>query len=63
MSLLRLDCEVDVEPADLKMGAWDREEVRLLFDQLAFRTLLPRLLEAVGEQRGRHRGRARSTSR
>jgi DNA polymerase I len=50
MSQLRLDCEVDAEPADLRMGAWDREEVRLLFDQLAFRTLLPRLLEAVGEQ-------------
>jgi DNA polymerase I len=49
MSLLRLDCEVDVAPADLKMGAWDREQVRVLFDQLAFRTLLPRLLEAVGE--------------
>jgi len=50
MSRLRLDCEVDIEPADLRMGAWDREAVRLLFDQLAFRTLLPRLLEAVGEQ-------------
>jgi DNA polymerase-1 len=50
MSRLRLDCEVDVAPVDLRMGAWDREQVRLLFDQLAFRTLLPRLLEAVGEQ-------------
>ncbi len=50
MSQLRLDCDVDVEPAALRMGAWDREEVRLLFDQLAFRTLLPRLFEAVGEQ-------------
>jgi DNA polymerase I len=49
MSLLVLDCDVDVAPADLKMGAWDREQVRILFDQLAFRTLLPRLLEAVGE--------------
>ena len=49
MSRLRLDCDVDVAPADLKMGAWDREQVRVLFDQLAFRTLLPRLLEAVGE--------------
>ena len=49
MSLLRRDVDVDVEPADLQMGAWDREEVRVLFDQLAFRTLLPRLLEAVGE--------------
>ncbi len=50
MSRLVLDVEVDVEPADLRMGAWDREEVRVLFDQLAFRTLLPRLFEAVGEQ-------------
>src|SRR5689334_6016067 len=50
MSQLRIDCEVDVEPADLRMGAWDRDQVRVLFDQLAFRTLLPRLLEAVGEQ-------------
>jgi DNA polymerase-1 len=49
MSRLRLDCEVDVTPAELKMGAWDREQVRVLFEQLAFRTLLPRLLEAVGE--------------
>ena len=31
------------------MGAWDREVVRVLFDQLAFRTLYPRLLDAVGE--------------
>src|SRR5690349_17277539 len=50
MSQLRIDCEVDVEPAALRMGAWDRDEVRVLFDQLAFRTLLPRLFEAVGEQ-------------
>lgn len=50
MSQLRLDCEIDAEPSELRMGAWDRDEVRVLFDQLAFRTLLPRLLEAVGEQ-------------
>jgi DNA polymerase-1 len=49
MSRLRLDCDVDVEPSALKMGAWDREQVRVLFDQLEFRTLLPRLLEAIGE--------------
>ncbi len=49
MSRLVLDVPLDVAPADLRMGAWDREEVRVLFDQLAFRTLLPRLLEAVGE--------------
>jgi DNA polymerase-1 len=49
MSRLVVDVPLDVRPEDLRMGAWDREEVRVLFDQLAFRTLLPRLLEAVGE--------------
>src|SRR5262245_2651606 len=49
MSRLRLDCDVDAVPAELRMGAWDREQVRVLFDQLEFRTLLPRLLEAVGD--------------
>ena len=38
MSRLRLDCVVDVEPSDLRMGAWDREQVRVLFDQLEFRS-------------------------
>src|SRR3954454_24657654 len=50
MSQLVCDVPLDVDPADLRMGAWDRDEVRVLFDQLAFRTLHPRLLEAVGEQ-------------
>ena len=49
ISRLRRDVELDVGPADLRQGAWDREHVRQLFDQLAFRTLWPRLLEAVGE--------------
>jgi DNA polymerase-1 len=49
MSRLKLDVEVGVTPGELRMGAWDREEVRVLFDQLAFRTLLPRLFAAVGE--------------
>ncbi len=49
MSQLRLDCDVDAVPAELRMGAWDRDEVRVLFDQLEFRTLLPRLLEAIGD--------------
>jgi DNA polymerase I len=49
MSRLLLDVPLDIAPDELRMGAWDREEVRVLFDQLAFRTLLPRLLEAVGE--------------
>ena len=49
MSQLKCDVEVGVAPGELRMGAWDREQVRVLFDQLAFRTLLPRLFEAVGD--------------
>ena len=49
ISKLLRDVELDVGPSDLVQGAWDRDEVRLLFDQLAFRTLWPRLLDAVGE--------------
>jgi DNA polymerase-1 len=46
---LRCDVELERKPSDLEQGAWDRDEVRQLFDQLAFRTLWPRLLEALGE--------------
>ena len=49
MSLLVRDVPLDVDPGELRQGPWDREQVRLLFDQLAFRTLLPRLLEGLGE--------------
>jgi DNA polymerase-1 len=49
MSQLVCDVPLTVDVADLRQGAWDREQVRVLFDQLAFRTLMPRLLEAVGE--------------
>lgn len=47
----RLDLAVDcgVEPTELRQGPFDREKVRVLFDQLEFRTLLPRILDAVGE--------------
>src|SRR3954447_20780558 len=38
-----LECDV----ADLKMGGWDQEEVRQLFNFLEFRTLWDRLLEAT----------------
>jgi DNA polymerase-1 len=48
MSRLVLDVEVGVEPGDLREGAFDSEAVRVLFNQLEFRTLLPRLLEAIG---------------
>ena len=49
ISRLLRDVELDLGPSDLVQGAWDREQVRVLFDQLAFRTLWPRLLDAVGE--------------
>jgi len=48
----RLNCEVDlggITPADLKQGSFDRERVRVLFNQLEFRLLLPRILDAVGD--------------
>jgi len=45
--LLDVDCGADID--QLQQGAFDREKVRVLFDQLAFRTLLPRMMEAVGQ--------------
>lgn len=48
MSILRLDVDCGAELSDLKQGNFDREKVRVLFDQLEFRTLLPRMMEAVG---------------
>jgi len=48
MMRLRLDCDISLDPDDLVPTAFDREEVRTLFTQLEFRTLYPRLLEAVG---------------
>ncbi len=50
-AMSRLICDVDVglKPEDLREGAFDAEAVRVLFNQLEFRTLLPRLLEAIGE--------------
>jgi DNA polymerase-1 len=50
MSRLRSDVELDFSAADLRQRSWDREHVRVLFDQLEFRTLLPRLFEAVGDE-------------
>ncbi len=49
MSKLRTDLDLEYEPDDLRMGGWDHETVRVLFEQLEFRTLYPRLLEAIGE--------------
>jgi DNA polymerase I len=50
MSRLRSDVALDFSAADLRQRSWDREQVRVLFDQLEFRTLLPRLFEAVGDE-------------
>ncbi len=50
MSRLTRDVDLDgVTPADLKQGSFDRERVRVLFNQLEFRLLLPRILDAVGD--------------
>ncbi|HUV11654.1 MAG TPA: DNA polymerase I, partial [Acidimicrobiia bacterium] len=38
-----------VQPEDLLVGAFDRERVRVLFDQLAFRTLFARMMAAIGD--------------
>lgn len=50
MTWLRRDVPeaLALSPADLVQGAWDPEAVRVLFNQLSFRTLLNRLLETVG---------------
>ncbi len=50
MSRLILDVDLGgITPADLHQGAFDRERVRVLFNQLEFRLLLPRILDAVGD--------------
>jgi DNA polymerase-1 len=49
MSRLVCDVDVGVAPTELSQGAFDREKVRVLFNQLEFRTLLPRILDAVGD--------------
>ncbi|HVW79629.1 MAG TPA: DNA polymerase I [Mycobacteriales bacterium] len=40
---LRRDVPLDVTPADLRLGQWDREAVHQLFDTLQFRVLRERL--------------------
>jgi DNA polymerase-1 len=49
MSVLRRDVDVGLDPTSLVPTAFDREPARVLFDQLEFRTLWPRLLEALGD--------------
>jgi DNA polymerase-1 len=48
MSILRRDVPLEVGFDDFTMHAIDREQLRVLFNQLEFRTLLPRILEALG---------------
>lgn len=50
MTWLRRDVPeaLALSSVDLVQGAWDPEDVRVLFNQLSFRTLLNRLLETVG---------------
>jgi DNA polymerase-1 len=48
MSILQRDVPLDVDVDRLRIGGWDPEAVRELFQQLEFRTLYPRLLEALG---------------
>ncbi len=48
MSRLLTDVDVPAQPTDLRQGAWDQEAVRVLFNQLAFRSLLSRLPGAMG---------------
>jgi len=50
MSVLRTDLDLALDPDDLRMGGWDRHAVQVLFQQLEFRLLYPRLLEALGEE-------------
>ncbi len=49
MSILERSVPIEVAVEDLLIGGWDHETVRILFQQLEFRTLYPRLLEALGE--------------
>ncbi len=52
LMVLRRDCELDVDIADLVMGEPDVDEVKRLFDFLEFRTLWDRLVEALGTDLG-----------
>ena len=43
------DVPLDIAIEDLRMGDWDRDATRQLFNFLEFRTLWDRLIEAVGD--------------
>ena len=57
MSRLDLDVDCGVEIDELHQGAFDAEKVRVLFNQLEFRTLLP--AAARRDRRGRRGARGR----
>ncbi len=48
LARLETSLELAVEPDDCRMGEWDRDAVRRLFNSLEFRSLLERL-EEIGE--------------
>ncbi len=48
MTILQRDVDCSVTLDDLRLGTFDKEVVRVLFNQLEFRTLLPRILDAFG---------------
>ncbi|HEX6207444.1 MAG TPA: DNA polymerase I [Actinomycetota bacterium] len=50
--LVRLvtDLDLDIEPQECRVGEWDQDQIRTLFNALEFRSLLERLQE-VGEPR------------
>ncbi len=52
LMVLRRDCDIDLDIAELKMGEPDVDEVKRLFDFLEFRTLWDRLVEALGTDLG-----------
>ena len=49
MTPLVRDVPIDAVIEDLRMGDWDRDAARKLFNFLEFRTLWDRLIEAVGD--------------
>jgi len=56
MMRLARDVPIEVDLDALRVGGFDPEAVRVLFTQLEFRSLYPRLLEAVGQPAGRADG-------
>jgi len=50
MSILRRDVDCGVTASELIQGEFDATAVKDLFESLAFRTLFPRIMDAVGER-------------